>query len=67
MADARFIVNRLLAAYNREAVKMLERGDATVEDIDTAMRLGAGYRELPSFASLTSAMGVRSIMTSADI
>lgn len=40
-----FIVNRLLAAYNREAFKMVERGDATVEDVDTAMKLGAGYRE----------------------
>ncbi|CAK9780323.1 unnamed protein product [Cutaneotrichosporon oleaginosum] len=38
-----FIVNRLLAAYNREAFKMVERGDATVEDVDTAMKLGAGY------------------------
>lgn len=24
---------------------MVERGDATPEDIDTAMELGAGYRE----------------------
>jgi 3-hydroxyacyl-CoA dehydrogenase len=24
---------------------MLERGDATIEDIDTAMKLGAGYRQ----------------------
>lgn len=27
---------------------MVERGDATAEDIDTAMELGAGYRELIS-------------------
>lgn len=26
-----------------EAVRMVERGDATPEDIDTAMKLGAGY------------------------
>jgi 3-hydroxyacyl-CoA dehydrogenase len=26
-----------------EAVRMLERGDATAEDIDAAMKLGAGY------------------------
>ena len=38
-----FIVNRLLIPYTAEAVKMLERGDATVKDIDTAMKLGAGY------------------------
>lgn len=37
-----FIVNRLLIPYNNEAVRMLERGDATAEDIDTAMKLGAG-------------------------
>jgi 3-hydroxyacyl-CoA dehydrogenase len=24
---------------------MIERGDATAEDIDTAMELGAGYRK----------------------
>lgn len=28
-----------------EAVRMLERGDASAEDIDIAMKLGAGYRE----------------------
>lgn len=38
-----FIVNRLLVPYMIEAVRMLERGDATAEDIDTAMKLGAGY------------------------
>jgi len=37
-----FIVNRLLVPYMLEAVKMVERGDASVEDIDTAMKLGAG-------------------------
>ena len=26
-----------------EAVQMYERGDATFQDIDTAMKLGAGY------------------------
>ena len=38
-----FIVNRLLVPYMQEAVRMLERGDATASDIDTAMKLGAGY------------------------
>ncbi|KAL1405723.1 hypothetical protein Q8F55_007393 [Vanrija albida] len=38
-----FIVNRLLIPYKLEAARMLERGDATVEDIDIAMKLGAGY------------------------
>merc|ERR1712188_143747 len=38
-----FVVNRLLVPYLMEAVRMLERGDATAEDIDTAMKLGAGH------------------------
>ncbi|KAJ3416769.1 hypothetical protein HDV05_000143 [Chytridiales sp. JEL 0842] len=38
-----FIVNRLLVPYMMEAVRLVERGDATKEDVDTAMKLGAGY------------------------
>ncbi|VDN38589.1 unnamed protein product [Gongylonema pulchrum] len=38
-----FIVNRLLIPYLTEAIRMFERGDASPEDIDTAMKLGAGY------------------------
>lgn len=38
-----FIVNRLLVPYMMEAVRMLERGDASARDIDTAMKLGAGH------------------------
>lgn len=38
-----FIVNRLLVPYIAEAIRMLERGDASPRDIDTAMKLGAGY------------------------
>ncbi|XP_027693376.1 hydroxyacyl-coenzyme A dehydrogenase, mitochondrial [Vombatus ursinus] len=38
-----FIVNRLLVPYLMEAIRMHERGDASKEDIDTAMKLGAGY------------------------
>ena len=37
-----FIVNRLLVPYIVSAVGMLARGDAKADDIDTAMRLGAG-------------------------
>lgn len=37
-----FIVNRLLVPYMLEAIRMVERGDATAADIDTAMKLGAG-------------------------
>lgn len=38
-----FIVNRLLVPYIAESIRMLERGDASPRDIDTAMKLGAGY------------------------
>ncbi|RKO97977.1 Hydroxyacyl-coenzyme A dehydrogenase mitochondrial precursor, partial [Caulochytrium protostelioides] len=38
-----FIVNRLLVPYMFEALRLVERGDATKEDVDTAMKLGAGY------------------------
>ncbi len=38
-----FVVNRLLVPYLIEAVRMLERGDASAEDIDAAMKLGCGY------------------------
>ena len=38
-----FIVNLLLVPYILDAIRALERGVASVGDIDTAMRLGAGH------------------------
>ncbi|XP_029634118.1 hydroxyacyl-coenzyme A dehydrogenase, mitochondrial [Octopus sinensis] len=38
-----FIVNRLLVPYLMEATRLIERGDASPEDVDIAMKLGAGY------------------------
>ncbi|KAG2466383.1 HCDH protein, partial [Polypterus senegalus] len=38
-----FLVNRLLVPYMMEAVRLYERGDGSKEDIDVAMKLGAGY------------------------
>jgi 3-hydroxybutyryl-CoA dehydrogenase len=38
-----FIVNRLLVPYLLEAVRILEAGTASKEDIDQAMKLGCGY------------------------
>jgi 3-hydroxyacyl-CoA dehydrogenase len=38
-----FVVNRLLVPYMTQALLMLERGDASREDIDTAMQLGCGH------------------------
>lgn len=40
---AGFIANLLLFPYLNEAVKLLEAGAASREDIDAAMRLGAGH------------------------
>jgi len=38
-----FIVNRLLVPYLMEAVRLVERGDASAKDVDLAMKLGAGH------------------------
>merc|ERR1719369_901407 len=38
-----FVVNRLLVPFLFEAVRMVERGDATPADVDVAMKLGAGH------------------------
>jgi len=38
-----FVVNILLNPYFVEAVRLLEQGIASVQDIDQAMKLGAGY------------------------
>ncbi len=38
-----FVVNRLLIPYMLDAVRALEEGVASAEEIDDAMRLGAGY------------------------
>ena len=38
-----FVVNRLLVPYMVQALQMLERGDASRDDIDTAMQLGCGH------------------------
>jgi 3-hydroxybutyryl-CoA dehydrogenase len=37
-----FVVNRLLVPYMLDAVRLLESGVASAQDIDTAMKLGAG-------------------------
>ncbi|KAG0321567.1 hypothetical protein BGZ99_003820 [Dissophora globulifera] len=51
-----FIVNRLLVPYMMESLRIVERGEATPEDVDTAMKLGAGFPmgpfELADFVGL---------------
>ncbi|VDD84288.1 unnamed protein product [Mesocestoides corti] len=57
-----FIVNRLLVPYLIEAIEMWERGDASIADIDTAMRLGAGYPmgpfELADYVGLDTLLSI---------
>lgn len=38
-----FVVNLLLVPYMLDAIRQLERGVATIEDIDKGMTLGCGY------------------------
>lgn len=38
-----FVVNRLLVPYMVQAIDMLDRGDASKEDIDAAMQFGCGH------------------------
>jgi 3-hydroxybutyryl-CoA dehydrogenase len=38
-----FVVNLLLVPYMMDAIRALEQGVATIEDIDLGMRLGTGY------------------------
>ncbi|KAI9224167.1 Hadh protein [Blastocladiella britannica] len=51
-----FIVNRLLVPYLMEAIRIVERGEASAQDVDAAMKLGAGYPmgpfELADFVGL---------------
>jgi 3-hydroxybutyryl-CoA dehydrogenase len=41
--EAGFIVNRLLIPYLYDAIRLYERGFATREDIDTAIKLGLAH------------------------
>jgi len=41
--EAGFIVNRLLIPYLYDAIRLYERGSATKEDIDAAIRLGLAH------------------------
>jgi 3-hydroxyacyl-CoA dehydrogenase len=57
-----FVVNRLLVPYMTQALQMLERGDASAEDIDTAMKLGCGYPmgpiELTDYVGLDTTLSI---------
>jgi 3-hydroxyacyl-CoA dehydrogenase len=57
-----FVVNRLLVPYMADAMKLAERGDASIPDIDTAMKLGCGYPmgpfELTDYVGLDTTLSI---------
>ncbi len=60
-----FIVNRLLTPYLLDAVRALEAGIATAEDIDTGMKLGCGHPMGP--LQLLDFVGLDTLLAIADI
>jgi len=60
-----FIVNVLLVPYLLDAIKQLERGLASREDIDNGMMLGCGHPMGP--LTLTDFIGLDTILYIADI
>jgi len=61
-----FVVNRLLVPYLLDAIRALEAGVATKEDIDNAMKLGCGYPmgplELTDFVGLDTTYYIAEIL-----
>ncbi len=61
-----FIVNFLLVPYLLDAVRALERGVASIEDMDKAMKLGCGYPMGPftllDFVGLDTTLFVAEVM-----
>lgn len=63
-----FLVNRILVPVMNEAAMILDEGVATKEDIDTAMKLGAGFPmgplELSDMVGLDIVLDVQEILNS---
>lgn len=61
-----FIVNRLLVPYLLDAIRVLEQGLASVEDIDTGMKLGLNHPMGPltllDFVGLDTTYNIANIM-----
>lgn len=61
-----FVVNLLLVPYMLDAVRQLERGVASVADIDTAMKLGCGHPMGPfalcDFVGIDTTLRIAEIM-----
>jgi 3-hydroxybutyryl-CoA dehydrogenase len=60
-----FIVNRLLVPYMLDAIRCLEQGLASVEDIDKSMVLGTGYPMGPF--TLSDFVGIDTLFRIAEI
>jgi 3-hydroxybutyryl-CoA dehydrogenase len=60
-----FVVNRLLVPYLLDAIRALEAGIASREDIDNAMKLGCGYPMGP--LTLLDFVGLETTLYIADI
>ena len=60
-----FIVNRLLVPYMLDAIRCLEQGLASIEDIDQAMVLGTGYPMGPFV--LSDFVGIDTLFRIAEI
>jgi 3-hydroxybutyryl-CoA dehydrogenase len=60
-----FIVNRLLVPYMLDAIRGLEQGLATIEDIDRSMTLGTGYPMGPF--TLSDFVGIDTLYRIAEI
>jgi 3-hydroxybutyryl-CoA dehydrogenase len=60
-----FVVNRLLVPYMIDAIRVFEQGLASRDDIDNAMKLGAGYPMGPLF--LTDYVGLDTTYYICDI
>ena len=64
-----FIVNRLLVPYMLDAIRALEQGIGSIEDIDTGMKAGAshpmGPLELADFVGLDTLASIADVMLDA--
>jgi 3-hydroxybutyryl-CoA dehydrogenase len=60
-----FIVNRLLVPYMLDAIRSLEHGLASIEDIDKSMTLGTGYPMGPF--TLSDFVGIDTLYRIAEI
>ena len=64
--SAGFIVNRLLIPYLLDAARVVEQGVASIQDVDTGMKLGCGHPMGPltllDFVGLDTAVAVGEIL-----